>query len=649
MGKTSIIEVLITEKFSETVQPVLPVLVVPRDVTPENVHVSIVDTPGDPSQVMRVDTELNQADVVVLVYAVDDEISTGRVLSHWLPKFRSMDMKVPVVLIGNKIDTRGGVQDPSAAAKMEAFIKPIMDRFREVDVCIECSAKTLSNISEVFYFAQKAVLYPTGPVYDVETHQLKPKAVAALRRIFKMCDRDADGGLNDIELNDFQNACFNVRLQPQELEGVKRVVKENNPTQGLRPDGSLSVSGFIFLHTLFVQKGRLETTWIVLRKFNYDDELRLRVDQRLMPKVGIDQSVELSDVGKEFLRNVFHDADKDSDGLISAEELSGIFVDCADGPFAEVKLKNADIRMVRTYNVHGKGDYYNFKSFISRWDMLLSDSVEEAMRCLMYLGFGNDDLPTAIKVTKSRRRDRASRTISRDVIHIGVFGSDGSMNTDVVRGLVKCEPRWLDEQGCLSAMAISDGETEKTLLMRYVGPQEEQEILFGDGSLEKLDMMCIVFDVASQESFAKGLEVWQALQERKAAAMAAKEAGTTGEGTPSDVRMPVVFVGAFGENATDDNRVLALADDFCLEQSLPTPTRVSVSDGDFGKLYDDLLGVAMYPQVACPDYYVDADGGESAISAVIKVTVGATVLGVVAYAGKKFYDYYFAKPGSSSS
>lgn len=30
--------------------------------------------------------------------------------------------------------------------------------------------------------------------------------------------------------------------------------------------------GFIFLHTLFVQRGRMETTWAVLRKFGYDDE-----------------------------------------------------------------------------------------------------------------------------------------------------------------------------------------------------------------------------------------------------------------------------------------------------------------------------------------------------------------------------------------
>ena len=35
------------------------------------------------------------------------------------------------------------------------------------------------------------------------------------------------------------------------------------------------VVGFLFLHTLFIQRGRHETTWTVLRKFGYDDNLQL--------------------------------------------------------------------------------------------------------------------------------------------------------------------------------------------------------------------------------------------------------------------------------------------------------------------------------------------------------------------------------------
>ena len=41
---------------------------------------------------------------------------------------------------------------------------------QEVETCVECSAKTPLNVSEVFYFAQKAVLHPTAPLYDSRDH-----------------------------------------------------------------------------------------------------------------------------------------------------------------------------------------------------------------------------------------------------------------------------------------------------------------------------------------------------------------------------------------------------------------------------------------------------------------------------------------------
>ena len=45
-------------------------------------------------------------------------------------------------------------------------------------------------------------------------------------------------------------------------------------TQGVRK-GGLTLPGFLFLHTLFIERGRLETTWQVLRRFGYDETLHL--------------------------------------------------------------------------------------------------------------------------------------------------------------------------------------------------------------------------------------------------------------------------------------------------------------------------------------------------------------------------------------
>lgn len=591
-------------------------------------HVSIVDTPGDPALVAKVDEELAQADVIVLVYTVDSDESTSRIPSYWLPKFRSQNLKVPIILVGNKIDTRGGISDPNASAKMEAFIKPIMDNFREVDVCIECSAKTVSNISEVFYFAQKAVLYPTGPVYDVEKQALKPSASAALRRIFKICDKDGDGGLNDKELNDFQFTCFNVHLQPKELEGVKKVVQESRPSNGLNRDGSLSAEGFIFLHTLFVQKGRLETTWIVLRKFGYDDEMKLSVspDDKLF--VADDQSAELSVSGKNFLGSVFASADKDTDGMLSPAELKALFADCPNGAFS-TKEKIAGSRLTKRSEESEKTNFMTLDAFMARWAMYVMDNGNDAMLTLLYLGY-QGSLRTAFRVTKSRKRDRYARTVSRDVINIAVLGGEGVLKADVVRGLVDIPATSTDEPYICAAADVANSDAEqKTLVMRHV-PESDMEKLFASRSaLEKIDIVCLVFDASSSDSYQKARLIWQALETKKPV-----------------IRMPVVFVACVDAvSNSEQNPVLQQADAFCLEQTLPTPVRVSPKDGEFANLYEDLLGVARYPQVACPDYYGSGDEG-SAMSEVLKVAAGVVLAGVVIYGAKRLYDYYSSRTSS---
>lgn len=82
---------------------------------------------------------------------------------------------------------------------------------------------------------------------------------------------------------------------------------------GVRDDG-LTEAGFLYLHTIFIQRGRLETTWTVLRKFGYGEDLRLR-EEYLNPKFEVpggvgECSVELSQLGYEFLTEVFEIYDK---------------------------------------------------------------------------------------------------------------------------------------------------------------------------------------------------------------------------------------------------------------------------------------------------------------------------------------------------
>lgn len=154
-------------------------------------------------------------------------------------------------MVGCKLDLR----DENQQVSLEQVMSPIMQQFREIETCIECSASRhiqvyfvhtiairllvlksyfkrsnqlyldfvscncnlifLSKVPEVFYYAQKAVLHPTAPLFDQESQTLKPRCVRALKRIFILCDHDRDGALSDAELNDFQVVFFLPHIKYQ--------------------------------------------------------------------------------------------------------------------------------------------------------------------------------------------------------------------------------------------------------------------------------------------------------------------------------------------------------------------------------------------------------------------------------------------------
>ncbi|MBA0680845.1 hypothetical protein Goari_012522, partial [Gossypium aridum] len=299
--------------------------------------------------------ELKRADAVVLTYACDQPETLNRLSTFWLPELRQLEqlrliiieqVKVPVIVVGCKLDLRDDQQQVS----LEQVMSPIMQQFREIETCIECSAykhiqggfsidfcfllrvlictyvtTDIIMIPEVFYYAQKAVLHPTGPLFDQETQTLKPRCVRALKRIFILCDHDRDGALSDAELNNFQVKCFNAPLQPSEIVGVKRVVQDKL-VEGVNERG-LTLTGFLFLHALFIEKGRLETTWTVLRKFGYNNDIKLSDD--LIPyssfKRAPDQSVELTNEAIEFLKGVYELFDSDLDNNLRPIEVEDVF------------------------------------------------------------------------------------------------------------------------------------------------------------------------------------------------------------------------------------------------------------------------------------------------------------------------------------
>ncbi|KAF7247029.1 Mitochondrial Rho GTPase 1 [Varanus komodoensis] len=199
VGKTSLIMSLVSEEFPEEVPPRAEEITIPADVTPERVPTHIVDYSEVEQSDEQLHHEISQANVICIVYAVNNKNSIDKVTSRWIPLINERtdkDSRLPLILVGNKSDL-------VEYSSMETIL-PIMNQYTEIETCVECSAKNLKNISELFYYAQKAVLHPTGPLYCPEEKEMKPACIKALTRIFRISDQDNDGTLNDAELNFFQ-------------------------------------------------------------------------------------------------------------------------------------------------------------------------------------------------------------------------------------------------------------------------------------------------------------------------------------------------------------------------------------------------------------------------------------------------------------
>lgn len=270
VGKSTIIVNLIKNQYIDLVESCLPEVVIELD---NNLH--LIDT-----NEFNLSKELKKSNVICLVYSIEDNQSI-RNIKDWLFYFKSIGINNPIILIGNKLDLTNNQYS------FNSDIIPIMKEFKEIETCVESSAKQSININEIFYFAQRAVLHPTAPLYDSRQHTLKPAPAAALSRIFKLCDTNKDNLLDLNELNKFQLKCFNTKLSQKDFDDIINLVSQHSSqTISQLPDNNVALTelGFILLHTIFIQRGRLETTWTVLRKFGYAQDLRLK-EEFLYPKL----------------------------------------------------------------------------------------------------------------------------------------------------------------------------------------------------------------------------------------------------------------------------------------------------------------------------------------------------------------------------
>lgn len=162
------------------------------------------------------DQKLKQADVVVLTHACDDSTTLNHIHTHWLPILRKLEIKVPVIVVGCKLD----FLDENQRSELKHWTSYVMKQNPEIEICIECSAKKNNGIHKVLEVSRIAATYPSAPLFD-QNRVLKPRCMSALTRIFRLLDTDKDGCLSEKDLEYFEGRCFHTLRLPLEMNNMK--------------------------------------------------------------------------------------------------------------------------------------------------------------------------------------------------------------------------------------------------------------------------------------------------------------------------------------------------------------------------------------------------------------------------------------------
>ncbi|XP_074176808.1 mitochondrial Rho GTPase 1 isoform X2 [Rhinolophus sinicus] len=566
VGKTSLIMSLVSEEFPEEVPPRAEEITIPADVTPERVPTHIVDYSEAEQSDEQLHQEISQANVICIVYAVNNKHSIDKVTSRWIPLINERtdkDSRLPLILVGNKSDL-------VEYSSMETIL-PIMNQYTEIETCVECSAKNLKNISELFYYAQKAVLHPTGPLYCPEEKEMKPACIKALTRIFKISDQDNDGTLNDAELNFFQVALFNVALAIMCYMLFSQVT--------LYPFSHqlylliYFVSGFLFLHTLFIQRGRHETTWTVLRRFGYDDDLDL-TPEYLFPllKIPPDCTTELNHHAYLFLQSTFDKHDLDRDCALSPDELKDLFKVFPYIPWGP------DVNNTICTNERG---WITYQGFLSQWTLTTYLDVQRCLEYLGYLGYSilteQESQASAITVTRDKKIDLQKKQTQRNVFRCNVIGmkncgKSGVLQALLGRNLMRQKKIRDDHKSYYAINTVYVYGQEKYLLLHDISESEfltEAEII--------CDVVCLVYDVSNPKSFEYCARIFKQHF--------------------MDSRIPCLIIAAKSDLHEVKQEYSISPTDFCRKHKMPPPQAFTCNTADAPSkdIFVKLTTMAMYP------------------------------------------------------
>lgn len=282
------------------------------------------------------------------------------------------------------------------------MIKPLMNRFPEIQAYVEVSVKKPTDIQDILEYAEFAVHYPSAPLVTARG-ELTKECRRVFSCIFAQADADHDGVLSDTELRGLEEAVFRVPFEPAMLlevkktlekcpDGLREVVRTGKgaragkqPAAGAAHGSGVTEAGFLFLQKRYAVSRR-NVPWTILEHFGYDRNLALDAAALLADRVTLPAPArhvcELTEHATTFLEGVFerHAASSKAGGKarMAPAVLEALMARCGDAnPWADARVLVECEPDARELSLEG---------WIALWKRLALDDPVTAASCLSCLG-----------------------------------------------------------------------------------------------------------------------------------------------------------------------------------------------------------------------------------------------------------------------
>ncbi|XP_052678600.1 ras-like GTP-binding protein RHO [Crassostrea angulata] len=171
-GKTCLLIVFSKDQFPEVYVPtVFENYVADIEVDGKQVELALWDTAGQEDYDRLRPLSYPDTDVILMCFSIDSPDSLENIPEKWTPEVKHFCPNVPIILVGNKKDTRNdpntqkelkkSKQEPVKSQEGQAMAEQI-----HAFAYLECSAKTKEGVREVFETATRAALQVELALWD---------------------------------------------------------------------------------------------------------------------------------------------------------------------------------------------------------------------------------------------------------------------------------------------------------------------------------------------------------------------------------------------------------------------------------------------------------------------------------------------------